>query len=224
MGTYNRPTRKMDANSRQAQRGEKETLHSLNKQVLDKKISSNINSDNHLKKEQPISRIGAKKNSTETVKQNRNHQTDYFFALYLGMYITPISPKQLPDDAWNSLLETKDHNKVTLLFLKKGLIKETSQLGAESPVYECTEKGRAICKENLGVDYEKILGRLDNNQKSILRKAAEWFLGAVAAGIIGNRADSLFLELEKTIQMLVKNIIHIATQLPIKKPLTLTNG
>jgi len=138
---------------------------------------------------------------------------NYSYALYLDQFRIPTSPDDMPDGLWESIFN-KDRREVAKAHARPevGILKQVGENKDGNPIYVLTEEGDRAIAKYLKKNYINEVEKMGNDSKSEIKEIAIWFGNAVVTGVIGNRADAIFVELKQTASEISKLIIkHIIT-------------
>ncbi len=140
---------------------------------------------------------------------------NYSYALYLDQFRIPTSPDDMPDGYWESILEEDRKEFAQKLSRSEyGLLKQVGENAEGNPIYVITEKGDKVSAKYLRKSYVEEVKQMDPDSQSEIKEIAKWFGNAVVTGVIGNRADAIFVELEQTAKVLselvIKQIIRLS--------------
>jgi len=136
----------------------------------------------------------------------------YYKVLYLGMFLAENSPQNMPKEIWEPALHW-DRFALAENYVANGYLEHTGSTTDGYPQYRCTPKGRDTCEKYLKVDCDVIFSGIKKEQQSALIKFRDWFVPAVAGGIIGNRADALFVRFANFVERSL--VLAIAVKIPI---------
>jgi len=136
----------------------------------------------------------------------------YYKILYLGMFLTENSPRNMPKGIWEPALH-EDRFELVENYVANGYLERTGNTTDGYPQYRCTQKGRDTCEKYLKVDCDQIFSEIKKEQQSALVKFRDWFVPAVAGGIIGNRADALFVSFATFVERSL--VLAIAVKIPV---------